>query len=90
MGSDGADSWGSLNLVTVDGHPALFGRTKYGGAQWRADDTRRHPGGGVIFRLPLDPAAPAPRRLAFSNSMRLPTSGYQPHHDSMLLVGGKL
>jgi hypothetical protein len=89
-GSDGADPWGSLTLVEVDGHPTLFGRTKYGGAQWRRDDSRNHPGGGVIFRLPLDSTGAGPPPLPFSDSNRLPKSGYQPHHDSMLLVGNKL
>ncbi len=89
-GSDGANPWGSLTLVTLDGRPTLFGRTKYGGARWRSDDSRNHPGGGVIFRLPLDSTGAGPPPLPFSDSSRLPKSGYQPHHDSMLLIGDKL
>ncbi len=89
-GSDGAKPWGSLTLVSLDGRPTLFGRTNFGGARWRSDDSRNHPGGGVIFRLPLDSKRPGPPPLPFSDSSRLPRSGYQPHHDSMLLIGNKL
>ncbi|MGO9453670.1 MAG: choice-of-anchor tandem repeat GloVer-containing protein [Candidatus Binataceae bacterium] len=88
-GTNGSDPWGSLTLISTSGTPALFGRTKYGGPEWDSSDQQHHPGGGVIFKLPLA-SSPALSEYAFTTAARGPSSGYQPHHDAMLPVGNLL
>src|SRR5262249_41174684 len=76
----------------------LFGRTAFGGASWSSENSANSPGGGVIFAVPrgVSPptactgAAPSVATYSFTSSTSLPTSGYQPHHDSMTLVGQTL
>jgi hypothetical protein len=84
-GTNGADPKGSLTLVNVQSpagqsQPYLFGRTAIGGAS----------NAGVIFALPLSTASPTPAVYSFTTASSGQTSGCQPHHDSMTLLGTTL
>lgn len=77
-GYHGADPKGSLTLVDVNGIPTLFGRTSAGGPSWKSKDPSHFPGAGIFFRLSLD-------GKQFSMLPLTAKTGYDPHHDSMLL-----
>jgi len=93
-GVHGADPKGSLTLVDLASGPTLFGRTSFGGPAWESTDASlctkastdpsKCPGAGVIFSIP---ASSNPNINVFPFDA---TTGYQPHHDSMLLFNSTL
>lgn len=93
-GASGADPKGSLTLVSVSGLTTLFGRTSAGGPAWESTNSKeckdastnpsKCPGAGVIFRLSASSGG------QFQMTPLTSTTGYQPHHDSMLLLNSTL
>ena len=97
-GTNGADPKGSL---TLDGG-TLWGRTAYGGPGWESKDASqcpaqstdptKCPGGGEIFSVPAPGIGNGGGyiNIPFFSPFPGGAGGYQPHHDSMTLLGSTL